>query len=97
MFDTIRKGLYLGFGAIAITKEKAEQLADELIKKGEATADEKPKLVKKILEHAEEQEKKITDLVDSAVRKAVEKAKVATKNDIAQLEERINALNEKLK
>jgi len=53
--------------------------------------------VKKILEHAEEQEKKITDLVDSAVRKAVEKAKVATKNDIAQLEERINALNEKLK
>ncbi|MCK5833589.1 polyhydroxyalkanoate synthesis regulator [bacterium] len=97
MFDTIKKGLYLGFGAIAITKEKAEQLVDELVKKGEAAVDEKPELVKKILERAEEQEKKVTDLIDSAVRKAVDKAKVATKDDIAQLKGQINALKEKLK
>ncbi|MCD6595139.1 hypothetical protein J7L68_05620 [bacterium] len=97
MFDTIKKGLYLGFGAIAITKEKAEQLVDEFIKKGEAAVEEKPELVKKILEHAEDQERKITDLVDSAVRKAVDKAKVATKDDIAQLKEQISALKEKSK
>ncbi|MCD6501297.1 polyhydroxyalkanoate synthesis regulator [bacterium] len=97
MFDTIKKGLYFGFGAIAITKEKAEQFVDELVKRGEATVDEKPELVKKILEHTEEQEKRITDLVNSAVRKAVDKAKVATKDDIAQLKEQISALNEKLK
>ncbi len=96
MIEAIKKGLHLTLGAFAMSKEKAEKLIDELIKKGEAGMEEKPELVKKILERAQEQEKKVAELIDRAVQKAVEKAKIATKEDIENLKEKVDSIVRKM-
>mgnify|MGYP000969159565 CR=1 FL=1 len=35
--DVVKKAMLLGLGVISLTKEKAEEAVDDLIKRGEAT------------------------------------------------------------
>lgn len=92
MLDLIRKGVLMGLGAITITKEKAEEVVDELIKKGELSKDKRPQAIRDLLEKAEEQEKIIFDKISSEVNKTIVKLGVPTKQDIKRLEKKIDDL-----
>ena len=70
MSNFLEKGVFLGIGALALTKEKAEQLAKELIEKGMVTNEDSPNLVKEIMSYAEKEKKAFEEKLDSAVEKA---------------------------
>ena len=55
--DIIRKAVYMGLGAISMTKDKAEELVDDLIKRGEVASAERYKTIDKLLKEADNQEK----------------------------------------
>ena len=95
MFDLFKKGVLMGLGAITMTKEKIEQVVDELIKKGELTQDERAKAIKDLLKKAEEQEKAFADKVSVEVNKAIVKLGVLTKKDLERLEKKIDELRKK--
>ncbi|RKY86229.1 polyhydroxyalkanoate synthesis regulator, partial [candidate division KSB1 bacterium] len=57
MFELLKKGVLLGLGAVTLTKEKAEELVDELIKKGELAREERATAIDEFLKKAEEEEK----------------------------------------
>ena len=92
MFDIFKKGVLMGLGAITITKEKVEEVVDELIKKGELAKDERSNAIQDLLKKAEEQEKVLIDKVSAEVNKAIEKLGVPTKQDLERLEKRIDEL-----
>ena len=94
--DSVRKLAVLGLGLLDITEEKARELADELVKRGEARSEQPGKLVKDIMARGEEVKKTVQRHVESAVEKALTKANVATSRDLAALEKRIAELEKKL-
>ena len=96
MLELIKKGYYLGLGVLTLTREKAESIADELIERGEATSSEKKRLVEKLLERAKEEETKLTEKMEEAFKKVVDKGDFATKEDIARLEKKLDAITSKL-
>jgi poly(hydroxyalkanoate) granule-associated protein len=95
MFDLFKKTVLMGLGAMTITKEKAENLVDELIKKGELAKDKRSKAIQDLLEKANEQEKEIFDKIGNAVNKSIEKLGIPTKQDFERLEKKIDELKKK--
>ncbi len=95
MFDLFKKGFLMGLGALTITKEKVEQVVDELIKKGELAKEERPKAIQDILKKAEEQEKVLFTKITTEVNKAIAKLDIATKEDLIKLEKKIDDLPKK--
>ena len=93
--DAVRKLTVLGLGLLDITEEKARDLADELIKRGEARSEQPGKLVKDIMARGEEVKKTIQKHVEAAVDKALEKFTLARAKDLAALEKRVAELEKK--
>jgi poly(hydroxyalkanoate) granule-associated protein len=96
MIELIRRGILLGLGAISLTHEKAKAFVDELVKRGEVTKDQGGELVQEILDRAKEQEKTITEKINTEIKKAIDSLGVASKKDISRLEKRIEELSKKI-
>jgi poly(hydroxyalkanoate) granule-associated protein len=92
MSDLIRKALFAGIGAVALTKEKAEELVDELIKRGEVASEERPKIVQDLLGKAEETKKEWSGKVEKVVKETVEKLGIPAKAELDALSQKIDAL-----
>lgn len=73
MLDIIKKTILAGLGLISLTREKAEEIAKDLIKRGELAETEEAKFVKDLLEQAEksraELEKKLEKTVEAVLTK----------------------------
>lgn len=95
MFELIKKSIYLGLGLLNVTKEKAEEIVNDLVKRGEVTEGEAKKMVDKILKEAEEQQKKIEQIIEERIRKVLSGMGLATTDDIARLEQKIDKLLKK--
>ena len=101
---SILKNTYLaGVGMINLTRKKAEEIIDQLIKAGEINKSEKKDAVMELLDKAEEHTRKFKDKVvkeTSSVQKdvsgLVDKFRLATKKDFEALEKKIDALTRRL-
>jgi polyhydroxyalkanoate synthesis regulator phasin len=101
MLDIFRKTFLLGLGLTSLTREKAEEFIDELIKRGEVESKEKGKAVDDLIQKAKEEEKKFNEKLNDAVQNVISNMGITTKKDIEILENKIkdleNIINEKLK
>lgn len=92
----IRKSLLLGLGAAALTKERAEALIDELVRKGELSQKDRPEALEELLDWAEEEERSLQQKVKEALTQVVSELNLPTKDDIRQLERRLERLEQRL-
>ncbi|MDQ1910098.1 phasin family protein [Paenibacillus sp. GD4] len=92
MNDLFRKALSLGVGITVLSKEKIEQLVEDLVKKGDVAPDESKELVTRLVEKGEQQQSEIKRMVREQLQKVMSELQVATKEDIARLEQRIEKL-----
>ncbi len=91
MLDIIKKSIYFGLGTISATREKVEEIVDEMIEKGQLTKDQRSKAVKEIMDEAEKKEKEFQSTIRSTVDKILnDEIQVATKKDIAEIEKRLS-------
>ena len=95
MFDLIKKTILTGVGLAVMTRDKIEELAKELTEKGKLSEKEGKKLIDDLLTKSEQARKDLETKVEDMVRKALEEVDVATKKDIAGLEEKIRHLEQK--
>ncbi len=96
MLEYLKKIGLLGIGIAALTREKAEEIVDELVKKGELSSDEGKELVKDLLKKSEDQRKDLAKRIDFEVKKALN-GLVVSRSDIQKLEKRIEKLEARLK
>ncbi len=94
--ESVKKLASLGFGLLDITEEKARELADELIKRGEARSEKPGQLVKDIMARGEEVKKSLQKHVDTAVESALSKTGLARAVEIEKLAARVEELEKKL-
>jgi len=90
--DIIRKAVFLGLGAISLTKDKADEIVDDLIKRGEVASAERFKTVDRLLKEADRQEKELQRKIDSTVHKAVAELGLATRKDLEEILETLKKI-----
>ncbi|MBD3332743.1 hypothetical protein GF356_07825 [candidate division GN15 bacterium] len=102
----LKNTVLASIGAFQVTKDKAEQVIDELIKKGEVSESERKSAVMELLERAEKSTAGWREKVSKEVKKATDEVnklgqeikdyKLVKQSDLTQLEEKINNLNTSL-
>jgi len=96
MIDLIKKTVLAGIGATVITKEKIEAVMQDLVKQGKVSTEEAKNLASKIADEGrKEWESSSKDLAER-IRELLAKADFAHKADVAQLERRVQLLEEKV-
>ncbi|AWB11067.1 Polyhydroxyalkanoate synthesis regulator phasin [Thermodesulfobium acidiphilum] len=93
--DLINKALLMGLGVMDITRERAEKLVDELVKRGEIAKEEKYKVVDKLLKHIDKQEKELTQKVSETVKKTISEMGLPTKDDMDKILKRLDEIEKK--
>jgi polyhydroxyalkanoate synthesis regulator phasin len=94
--DIIKKAMLLGLGVISLTKEKAEELVDDLIKRGEVAREEKFKIVDKLLKEAEKQEKELIGKITGSVQKVITDLGLPTRKDLKEISNRLEDIEKKI-
>ena len=92
MIESLRKLGLLGIGAISITEEKIKQVVDELVEKGEVSKEEGKTLVHELMTEKTKQMQEFEEKITGDVQNAIERSKVASKDDLLRLEDKIAEL-----
>ena len=92
----LRKTVLAGLGIYSLTKEKAQEIVDDLIKRGELSKDEGPKFVKAVMEKADEEINYLKKLVDKQVDQALSKVIPSYENEFKKLNQKIDKLTREI-
>jgi len=92
MIESLRKLGLLGIGAVAITEEKIREVVNELVEKGEMSAEEGKTLVHELLTEKKKQMQDFEEKISEDVQNAIGKSKIALKDDVSRLEDKITEL-----
>lgn len=92
MFETIDKLMFASLGALSMTKEKAEKIFDDYVRRGQLENEGRTGFVKDIMDSAEKSKKDLEKLISEQVDKSVSKLNLASKDDIKRLEVKIDKL-----
>jgi len=93
LFDIIKNAMLAGYGV----QEKVKEFVDELVKKGELSESQGVKLVKEWSEKAEKNTEDISNSLNDLLKKAVERMKIPSQEDIDSLKEKISELSARVK
>jgi len=93
ILDIIRNAMLAGFGV----QEKVKEIIDDFVKKGELSESQGAKLVKEWSEKVDKNTEDISKSLNDLVQKALEKMHLPSKDEIAKLNEQVNALSERMK
>ena len=94
--DVVRKVALLGVGVASLTREKAEKLTADLVKKGNITQKEGRKLTQELIKKSVATKKDIEKRIDQDLKKAMNSAKFAKESDMKRLEKKVAQLEKKL-
>jgi polyhydroxyalkanoate synthesis regulator phasin len=92
MQELLKNLLYLGAGAAFVTKEKIEELKDDLVGKGKLTQDEGKQFVDDLLNKSDDVKGKFEEKINEVVAAQLDKVNVAKSDDIADLRAQIQEL-----
>ena len=92
MQEFVKGVFYLGAGLAFMTKEKIEELKKDLIDRGKMTQDEGRQFVDDLMKKSEQAKADVEKKVREVVAEQLERMKVATTDDIAELRKQIEEL-----
>ncbi|BCV21284.1 phasin family protein [Moorella sp. Hama-1] len=96
MLDIMRKVFLAGLGAMFLTKEKAEEVAEELVHRGELRRDEVKNFVDQLLAKGKEQQNQLQETVSREVNRWRTEWGLVTRSEMAALEKRLAELEARL-
>jgi len=96
MFRLGRKMFLGGLGLVSLTKERANEIAQELIKKGELSQNESKEFVIDIMDKAEKEKDRLIEKIKPEIDKKLEKMNFASKKCVDNLEKKIDELGNKI-
>ncbi len=95
--DILKKTVLASLGVVEVTRQKAEEVIDTLIQKGEVAKSRRSDAIIELLDKAQESTKSIKDKVASEVATTIEKMKMARKKDLDELENKVDLLIESVR
>ena len=95
MENIIEKMLLASLGALSLTKEKAEKIVEEFVKRGEVAKKDKAGYINRLLERGKDTRMEIEKIVEKSMTKVLSKLNIPAKSDIDALMKKIEALAKK--
>ena len=83
--DIVKKGALIGLGVASLTKEKAEQMAKELEKRGELSSKDTKKLIARLKGESTKQSSRLQKMVREEIAKAIRTLDEATHKEVRKL------------
>jgi polyhydroxyalkanoate synthesis regulator phasin len=97
MIDLLKNTMFLGLGLASLTKEKIEEVAKELIKKGQLSEKEGKDFIEDLSKRSKEAGKEIKGKIEKGAADALKKMNLASRDELEELEKRIKKLEKELK
>lgn len=95
--DYMLKEMFLaGLGAVSLTKDKIEEIAQELVKRGELTAEDKNNFINSALNSVNKQKQVIKEKAYENIQQLAKEANLVTREEYNLLLARIAELESKL-
>ena len=92
--SVFKKAMLLGIGMASVTKEKAEEMVEDLVKRGEVAAGDKAKAIEEIHEKAQAAAADVKKMVDEHVDAVAKKFKWI--DDMRKLQSQVQEINARL-
>jgi polyhydroxyalkanoate synthesis regulator phasin len=87
--------LYFGLGAINLTREKARDLVNDLVARGEVEKNEASTLVENLMEKGKAERDELMKMLRGEMSNLVQSMNIVDETRVSALEERIRALEAK--
>ncbi len=95
--DIIKKALLTGIGLALRTKDELEELAKDYINQGDLSENEGKKFLDDLTKRYDDANEKLKEKIETSVKKVLDKADVATKDEINELKSEIALLKDGIK
>ncbi|MGD9947477.1 MAG: phasin family protein [Desulfobulbus sp.] len=92
MKEMLKNVVYAGIGAAFLTKEKVEDLSKDLIEKGKMSQEEGKQFIDELLRKSEKAKDQLDLWINKRVEDRVNQLNLATKDEIAELQRKIEEL-----
>lgn len=92
----LKRTMLAGIGVYSLTKEKAQEMMNDLVKKGELSKDEGPKFVKAMMEKADEEVAFLKKMIDERVNKSFAKFRPPYEEEFKKLNQKIDKLSKQV-
>ena len=96
MQDLLKKAFSLGIGVLLVSKDKIEEVVNELVKRGELGQEEGKNLVKELIEKGEASMHEVEGKIEKIIQSVTEKLNLPTRKELNELKSEIEQLKEKL-
>ncbi len=88
--------LSLGWGSVSLTREKAEELVENLVKRGDIKRDDAKKVFQELIERGEKEREEFKDYIRKELNRLFERHNIVTRSEFEELKNRVSALEEKI-
>ena len=92
MKEMLKNVMYASIGAAFLTKEKIEELKSDLIEKGKMSQEEGKQFVDDLLHKSEKAKDQLELWINKLVEERIKQLNLATKDEIAELQRKIEEL-----
>ncbi len=92
MKDILKKGIYTGLGFALATKDKIDEIVEDVKKESDISEKEGEILYKKLVEKSESYRTEAENFIEEIVVKTMEKLNIPTAKDIALINEKLDRI-----
>lgn len=96
MTDLLKRAISLGWGLTIVSKEKVEDLVDDLVKRGELEPAESKQFVERLIDRGEEEQTRLKKLVNEQVQSTLQHMGLASVKEVEELTRRVAELEIKI-
>jgi len=96
LFESVRKIVLAGIGAVSLGKEEVVELINRLVERGEIAEKDGKKLMHEFMDKRSRHTQKAEERMTKRVESALDRMNVPSKSDIDELTNKINELSKKL-
>ncbi len=94
--NLLEKSISFGFGLFAYSKDKVEEVIDELVKRGEIAKKDAQEFAAEMIKKGEAQREEVKNIVRSEVSEAMGRMNIARRDDIVSREEIAEIIREQV-
>lgn len=92
MFETLDKLMLAGLGALSMTRERAEQMFDEAVSRGQTAKESRTGFVKEVMDSADRTRSELEKMISTQVEETLSKLPLATTDDVERIEKKLDQL-----
>jgi polyhydroxyalkanoate synthesis regulator phasin len=94
--DLIERTFLAGMGAAALTKDRVQELVEELVSKGQMNAEEGREVAERLLARSREEARTVLKKADSSLHGAYRELGLGSKQDLEDLAQRVEQLEHRV-